>query len=241
LVAWEVVTKEKEEGGLGIRRMRDLNTAYLMKLGWRLHVEDTTLWARILIDKDGRGGDLLTSNAKLFSCSNAWRGTMETFKLTKQGMGIAVGDGRHTQFWNHRWLEGKTLVEQSIMAVPDDQLHHRVCDYWSSTGGWDWAQFETFLPNGLLQRIASYELAQEEVGDQALWIADSSGRFTIKSALKLIRISEGTTAVNWKWIWKMWLPQRIKMFLWLILHCKVLTNEERFRRQMSTNPGCALC
>jgi len=33
LVAWDAITKEKAQGGLGIRGMRQLNAAYLMKLG----------------------------------------------------------------------------------------------------------------------------------------------------------------------------------------------------------------
>jgi len=51
LVAWDVVTKEKAQGGLGLRSMRQLNSAYLMKLGWRLTAEPSTLWARILKEK----------------------------------------------------------------------------------------------------------------------------------------------------------------------------------------------
>lgn len=93
----------------------------------------------------------------------------------------------------------------------------------------------------LLQRIASFELTTDEIGDQATWLADGSGTFRIRSSLKLLCSTEENIAVNWKWLWKLRLPQRIKMFLWLILHSKVLTNAERFRRPMSPNAGCALC
>ena len=51
LVAWNVVTKENAQGGLGIRSMRHLNLAYLMKLGWRLQAEPSALWTKILKEK----------------------------------------------------------------------------------------------------------------------------------------------------------------------------------------------
>lgn len=39
LVAWETVNKSKREGGLGIKSMRQVNSAFLAKLGWRLLAE----------------------------------------------------------------------------------------------------------------------------------------------------------------------------------------------------------
>ena len=39
LVAWGKICKSKTEGGLGIRKSRDINKALIAKVGWRL-VED---------------------------------------------------------------------------------------------------------------------------------------------------------------------------------------------------------
>ena len=36
LVSWDVVSKERKEGGLGLRKMRQLNSAFVMKLSWRV-------------------------------------------------------------------------------------------------------------------------------------------------------------------------------------------------------------
>lgn len=47
VVTWETMCKLKDKGGLGIRRMVDMNKALLTKLGWRV-VENETGWGRIM-------------------------------------------------------------------------------------------------------------------------------------------------------------------------------------------------
>jgi len=63
LVAWDVLTKEKENGGLGLRSLRQLNSACLMKLGWRFLSEPAALWARVLKDKYCHGRTVSTLEA----------------------------------------------------------------------------------------------------------------------------------------------------------------------------------
>lgn len=43
--------KPKAEGGLGIRKSREMNKALLAKVGWRLLSDDTSLWARVVRKK----------------------------------------------------------------------------------------------------------------------------------------------------------------------------------------------
>ena len=47
LINWEDVFKPKEKGGLGVRRIRDLNKALLAKIGWSLG-ENNTDWSKIM-------------------------------------------------------------------------------------------------------------------------------------------------------------------------------------------------
>jgi len=123
--------------GLGIRFMRQLNSAYLMKLGWRLLTEPSTLWSRVLKEKYGWNKNLNNIEVINSSCTNAWRGIMSTMKNTKQGMGMAIGDGRQTLFRAHRWLDEKILSDQALVEIPESQYCKHVCDYWSPNGGWD--------------------------------------------------------------------------------------------------------
>ena len=77
--------------------------------------------------------------------------------------------------------------------------------------------------------------------DQLTWAADKRGRFTITPAVNLLRPHEDDATTGWQWMWKLQLPQRLKLFLWILLHGKLLTNAERFRRRLSSSPICDCC
>ena len=40
LIRWEKITESKNQGGPGIKRMRNMNIAMMAKIGWRLTKED---------------------------------------------------------------------------------------------------------------------------------------------------------------------------------------------------------
>jgi len=92
-----------------------------MKLGWRLKTEPSTLWVHILKEKYSRGRGLEDFTGRISSVSNAWRGIRESVALTNRGMGISIGDGRSTEFWNHVWLDKKKLSEQVRCPIPEEQ------------------------------------------------------------------------------------------------------------------------
>jgi len=135
LVKWDTLIKEKSKGGLRLRSMRHLNTAFLMKLGWRLKSEPSALWVRLLNEKYCRGRDINSITGRGVNCSNAWRGILETRELLDQGLGVAIGDGRHTEFWNQKWLDGKVLAQQALQRIPPEQRLNRACDYWKQGMG----------------------------------------------------------------------------------------------------------
>ncbi|XP_019197687.1 PREDICTED: uncharacterized protein LOC109191482 [Ipomoea nil] len=52
LISWDVVTQSKQCGGPGIRRLREMNQAFLAKLGWRMLHEKDNLWFNSLLPED---------------------------------------------------------------------------------------------------------------------------------------------------------------------------------------------
>lgn len=94
LVAWNTVTKPKDEGGLGLCSMRQANASFLAKLGWRVLEEPQTQWPRVILRKNCDGScDIDMFQAKV-DASNAWRGIVENINVVQKGINMAIGNGK---------------------------------------------------------------------------------------------------------------------------------------------------
>ncbi|CAN1127411.1 Putative ribonuclease H protein At1g65750 [Linum perenne] len=78
--------------------------------------------------------------------------------------------------------------------------------------------------------------------DVWVWGASSDGKFSIKSAYNLIHNQPESLAPDfWSSVWCWRGPNRIKFFLWLVIHGRLLTNVARQKRKMTDNASCPLC
>lgn len=84
LVRWEEVTRSKQ-GGLGIRRTKDMNIAFLAKLGWRMETKGESLWAQVLKDKYGNRDMRLEDARWKPGASNTWRGIINSLPVVREG------------------------------------------------------------------------------------------------------------------------------------------------------------
>ncbi|KAL2945366.1 Cyanidin 3-O-glucoside 5-O-glucosyltransferase [Bienertia sinuspersici] len=108
--------------------------------------------------------------------------------VIKQGAQTAVGNGRTTLFWDHKWAMNQPLIDMAIKEVPDELLGATINEMWCPTLGWQWDKFAEYLPLSTLKLIESHELTEDITQmDAFYWNGASSGEFTIKSAIKLIR------------------------------------------------------
>ncbi|KAJ8423706.1 hypothetical protein Cgig2_029231 [Carnegiea gigantea] len=202
--------KEVFRNPLGIHAMRPLNATLLMKIGWRLITDPEAPWAQ---------GTLASLNKTLTTnVSNAWRGVAENLSHVRSAVGMVVGDGRGTRFWLGRWAEPSPLLIFLTKYVPEAELEKRVCEYWSHREGWLWDKFVEYLPQAILQRMASFELMEE--GD---------GHFSLKSAINIVKQEPELGEETWRRVWRVKATQRVKVFVWMALHDKVMTNTTRMR------------
>ncbi|KAK9025335.1 hypothetical protein V6N11_038204 [Hibiscus sabdariffa] len=102
-----------------------------------------------------------------------------------------------------------------------------VADMVSASGEWDWARLSGLLPQHLLEQIAAELPPHCEAGpDVPSWIHNEVN---------------GIADPCWKWVWKLQVPQRVRVFLWLALHRRLLTNVERTRRHLTSMDHCECC
>ena len=91
--------------------------------------------------------------------------------------------------------------------------------------------------------MAATFLSQDEEGkDGTCWGPTPDGMFIVKSTYDIIRQNKKSPTSNtWKRIWKLNVPQKIRTFMWLLHHGRILTNHEKIRRGFSSNPNCTCC
>ncbi|CAN0913523.1 Putative ribonuclease H protein At1g65750 [Linum grandiflorum] len=78
--------------------------------------------------------------------------------------------------------------------------------------------------------------------DSLVWGFEPSGKFTIRSAYLLLKdLQEEIPDQRWKGIWKWHGPNKIRHFLWLASHNRLLTNEECGHRHLTNQVLCSFC
>ncbi|MFQ6623165.1 hypothetical protein Gotur_001529 [Gossypium turneri] len=110
-------------------------------------------------------------------------------------------------------------------------------------GCWNLDLFRVWLPEDLIGRISSIQPPHPLVGlDKILWTGTSSGCFSIKSAYHKVKESSWNSVEEaWKLHWKVEVPQRVRVFLWLVLKQRLLTQAERLRRGVINDARCSVC
>lgn len=76
--------------------------------------------------------------------------------------------------------------------------------------------------------------------DHPSWKGSLHGNFSVSAAYKMIN-GQDTDPNGWKWFWKLKIPEKLKSFIWIILHNKLPTNQLRALRGMTTQDSCPRC
>ncbi|KAF5190851.1 hypothetical protein FRX31_019568 [Thalictrum thalictroides] len=96
---WESVCKPREEGGLGIRKLRELNLSLLMKLAWQL-LEQKTNWSKFMTAKfKNKKGNWVNYHKS----TSTWGGIKWALQEMKPYIGWIVGDGTNIDLWRDSW------------------------------------------------------------------------------------------------------------------------------------------
>ena len=180
LVAWATVTRSVSEGGLGIPASRELNSASMAKLGWRMLQEPEALWVRVLRHHYCKGRLGIDTFTKHPTSSNLWRGICENQAILQKGMAHSIGNGHHTLFWRHRWATTTPLMELASQQVPERDRAKTVADYWQPDTGWRWDELAELLPDAIQGRVVAFQVYPTlTLNDSLFWGATASGQFTI--------------------------------------------------------------
>ncbi|XP_077228447.1 uncharacterized protein LOC143861406 [Tasmannia lanceolata] len=185
-VAWEVVCQTKEEGGIGIRRLLDLNKASKMKLLWNIVASNKSLWAQWVQKKYFRGRNLWLMKSP---CKPSWgfRGIFQARSCLQPFVCYSIGDGSGIDFWKQPWHPGGIIQQQSSIGpfVSNIPANASVKDLFQNG---EWYSLIDQPQNRELKEILRSALINSSLEDSAIWMPTPSGKFTLKSAWESIRV-----------------------------------------------------
>lgn len=105
-IAWEDVCCPREEGGLGIRRVKDVSTVFMLKLIW--HTASLWVsWVRHYLLRDAVLWDAKDTGLG----SWVWRKLLRICNIAKSFVRWDIGDGHTVRFWTDLWHPSGRLID----------------------------------------------------------------------------------------------------------------------------------
>ena len=154
-----------------------------------------------------------------------------------------MGSGTNTRFWEDTWLVDTPLsqqyqtlynIVQRKQVLVADVLSHAPLNitFCRTLTGNKWDQWLH-----LINRIIYVNLSQEQ--DVFVWKLTTTGRFTVKSMY--LDLLNSHTRFPWKYIWRMKVPLKIKIFMWFLQRKVLLTKDNLAKRNWNRSKTCCFC
>ncbi|CAN1149430.1 Putative ribonuclease H protein At1g65750 [Linum perenne] len=214
-----------------------------MKVAWNIISRPDELWVKALSNKylvRSTRGFTLRSNS---GHSSLWRGVLKVWEHTLNGIQFNVNDGKTTRFWTDRWLDSGDILIDFANNIQGVDSSISVSSFVSSDGSWDINRLYACLPHAAVLQVMGMTAPSNKLSaDSISWGLEASGRFSVKFAYLFLKdLRDGDEGTVWKKVWGWDGPAKIRQFLWLTAHGKIMTNEERCKRRVATDASCPEC
>lgn len=179
-VSWKTVCSPKEAGGLGLKSVKDINRAALLKLCWKL-VSSDNQWvllfkARVILNN---------KFSKLHISSSILQGLKPHIETVLSNCKWLIGDRAKTNFWVDCWLS-RPVVE--LLQIPCNihlLLHAKVKDF-IRNGQWTIPDFMLQKSSVFATEIDQYVIRNASIPDELVCRNTNSGDLSLKDAYAML-------------------------------------------------------
>ncbi|WVZ62402.1 hypothetical protein U9M48_012158 [Paspalum notatum var. saurae] len=224
LVAWPVVIKPTELGGLGVLDLKLFNIALQTRWLWLQRVDEDRVWSGLPI-----------------------KAAAEVRAFFEASIFVKVRNGRRTLFWHDKWLDGLAISDLApdLRSVIPRQTANSLTvaeglmdRLWvrGISGGLSVTIVAQYLT--LWERLERVQLHEDE--DKVVWKWAENGIYSAKTAYRALHLGSQQFPEH-QLIWKSWLPLRVKIFLWLAHRRWLWTADRRRRHGLEARELCWLC
>lgn len=244
---WQHLCQPKSEGGMGFRDLIKFNQALLAKQGRRLIQNSDSLLGKKMKAKYFPNSSFF--NASLgHNPSYVWRSLIWGRELLKIGLRWGVGSGSSIRAFIDPWLM-RPITFKPITIPANQHANLTVEELRTETRQWNWMLInECFWPidHEEFRKIPIHALSGS---DRIIWHYNSNGIYSVKSGYHLamtegIEGSEGPRGRNsrfFKLLWHLNIQNKIKIFIWRVVHSILPTRLHLATRRIHTDKTCPLC
>ncbi|XP_026398770.1 uncharacterized protein LOC113294598 [Papaver somniferum] len=227
---WNTVCIPFEEGGLGIRRLEDMNKALLMKFLWNM-LQSEDEWALFFLAKyTDKNGNWIS----YYKRSSIWPGIRWIIQDFNDLTRWDVGDGKQISLWNDRCIYddpiSKLYLDHPVITLnPNLKVSSLIVN-----GQW-------MIPENFLQIIHTDQLPVLRNGAYTLiWCNSHSGVFSVVDAMK--KISSHMPILHWhKKIWNSAVFPSISANIWKLTREACATDENLTKKGFHMVSRCCIC
>ena len=247
LVSWNVLCSPRGSGGLGIRRLRDLNVSLLSKWWWKLLSNHQSPWVHVVqYNYYYRRRPLDLQDKLRGRVSPFWREVLCTTNAFKLGLWQSCGQGTSVKFWKDYWIREVLLAYafHSLFRMTSDKDAWCMDQFTNLIN--DWAlSFRLPLSPTWLQMLADLICtllthAFQDVLDRVTWKVGPSPIFTVGSQYQPLLPSQPQDKAA-KNLWKVATPLKVKITTWLAIRDRLFTGLYLHRRHIRPRSSCIIC
>lgn len=231
-----------------MRNLKAFNHALLGKWFWRLKIENNYLWGRVLKEKygvlDGEVGHGGRWQSVWWSDIQKLEKECSGFKQQRFSSCVqkVVGNGMNTFFWTDPWINGGTLKERYSrlfsLCMNKEGVVVDFVRWQDSVGEWSW-RWRRRLFQWEREKLCELQGIIMQMGvkgdgaDKWVWLKDSTGIYSFRSAYKWLCLSDFSGDVNfYNHLWRGGVPLKIKAFVWKLAQDRVPTLINLARRNV---------
>ncbi|KAJ4769309.1 RNA-directed DNA polymerase (reverse transcriptase)-related family protein [Rhynchospora pubera] len=236
LLSWDRVCLPKPLGGFGLLDLRLHNIALLLRWWWRLHHDPDTLWSKLARRLFAKRDVNLPPLAWNLCGSFFWKDLLSLRFYFQLSSTSVIGTGLNTLFWYNNW-GGTPLFYCLSHPKPPSR---RFITLRAAV-----PLLQELLPAPLtLQQSNLVELANNlnfsTLPDRVDWRWTNHGKYSAASTYKAFMFS-GKVLSPLRFLWKIKIPPSVKLFLLLLAHGRLLTQDQLLRRNIPCTQGCVMC
>ena len=218
-VNWDTICLNKNKGGLGVRRLLNLNRALLGKWIWRFIAEKEAPWRLFITLKYETEVGWFTKGIRGHGVS-IWKEIhKEAIKLNNS---LVVGKGDRVMFWEDSSCSEIPLCDLFPRFYSMAGLREtKVMEAWENSeqgGGWNFNfempfnDWEMDIVESLIRRVRGRKINPVEE-DKMVWKATKDGSYTVRSNLDVLEGGRGAEPFPKRMVWNRLVPTKVGFFV----------------------------